>query len=315
MPWMFICRKIILGAMLLCLTPISIYATEPGTLLTEKGAIQLQRDQQSNLLIARCLINGIPCNLIVDTGASHTTFDAAFIKKHFPDIPLRPVKTSAQTNVKSVPLVFSLNTFSVGGLQINHFYGMVLDLAPLRKANQISVDGILGMNYLALHPFIFSAKNATLQFLEPDQVKNLSKHPLHAVLRPSGTFDIKCTLNHQDITLLMDSGSSLSFAPLTLWPEDKEAVCRTAATTDINGTEQHPIILKKGIPSTLLFGPNFSLKNLSFIVMENGARQQIGVDTLQHFDILVDAAQGKIFALPHPQPNREQPPATVKPEA
>lgn len=310
MPWMFICRKIILGAILLCLTPIAICATEPVSLLTEKGAIPLQRDQKSNLLIARCILNGIPCNLIVDTGASHTTFDAAFIKKYFPDIPLQPVTISAPTNVKSAPLLFPLKTFSMGGLQINHFYGMVLDLAPLRNANQISVDGILGMNYLAFHPFIFSVKNATLQFLAPDEVKNLPKQALNAVLRPSGTFDIKCTLKQQHITLLMDSGSSLSFAPLALWPEDKEAVCRTAATTDINGAEQHPIILKKGIPSTLLFGPNFSLANLSFIVTDNGARQQIGVDTLQHFDILVDAAQGKIFALPH-----QQPAAPVKPEA
>lgn len=58
--------------------------------------------------------------------------------------------------------------------------------------------------------------------------------------------------------------------------------------------------MKLGIPSTLRMGPDFQMDGLSFAVTGTGGRCQIGVDTLQHFDIIIDAPQGEVFALPLP---------------
>ena len=55
----------------------------PAVSITDLKPVKLERDAHSKLLVAQCTVNGVPCNLIVDTAASHTTFDIKFIKKNF----------------------------------------------------------------------------------------------------------------------------------------------------------------------------------------------------------------------------------------
>lgn len=68
--------------------------------------------------------------------------------------------------------------------------------------------------------------------------------------------------------------------------------------SDINGSSGSHSVMKLGVPSTLHMGPDFQMEGLSFVVTGTGGRHQIGVDTLRHFDIIVDAPQGEVYALP-----------------
>lgn len=282
----------------------------PGVKLADTAPIPLIRDESTGLLIAECRLNGIPCNLIVDTGASHTTFDTAFIKQHFPEMSMQDIQVSPGTNVREIPKLFSVTSFSLGGLNIGNFYGMALDLAPIRKANKTHIDGILGMNYLALRPFRLSAGNAFLQFLPQAASPAETGSALNAVIRDSGTFDILCSRNGKEFFLLLDSGSSLSFAPSSVWAADEQAPHQTASTTDINGADSAPSVFRKGIPSTLKMGPEFQISNVSFIVTEKEGRDQIGIDTLKRFDIIVDAARGTVSALA-PAKEKESSPRAI----
>ena len=106
---------------MLSLLPLS-FAEEEASLpdratacLTGMEPIKLARDPNSKLLIAECRINGIPCNLIVDTAASHTTFDVKFIQKHFPNLTLQEVQIAPGSNVHTAPRVFPMESFSIGG--------------------------------------------------------------------------------------------------------------------------------------------------------------------------------------------------------
>lgn len=81
--------------------------------------------------------------------------------------------------------------------------------------------------------------------------------------------------------------------------------------TDINGHNGDCTVMKLGIPSTLRMGPDFQMDGLSFAVTGTGGRYQIGVDTFQHFDIIIDAPQGEVFALPphsRPEPRGQKAP-------
>lgn len=269
----------------------------PTVKLANTEPIPLTRDESTGLLIVQCRLNGIPCNLIVDTGASHTTFDAAFIRQHFPAMVMQDIEVNPGTNVKEAPKLFPAASFSMGGMEIGNFYGMVLNLTPIRKANKTRIDGILGMNYLAFLPFRISAGNAFLQFLPQTNAISEPLFPLNAILRESGTFDILCSLNGKKFPLLLDSGSSLSFAPASVWPEDAQAAEHTVSTADINGASRTPEVFKKGIPSTLGLGPDFQIPELSFMVTEKGDRNQIGLDTLKRFDIVVDISKGNVSAI------------------
>ncbi|MCI9205375.1 MAG: hypothetical protein HFJ62_03020 [Akkermansia muciniphila] len=92
-------------------------------------------------------------------------------------------------------------------------------------------------------------------------------------------------------------------APLEQWPADPNGNQLTTKATDINGHNGDCTVMKLGIPSTLRMGPDFQMDGLSFAVTGTGGRYQIGVDTFQHFDIIIDAPQGEVFALPpHSRP-------------
>lgn len=260
--------------------------------------IQLKTDPRTHLLIAECRLNGVPCNLIVDTGASHTTFDMGFINKNFPGMQLRALPQASQTNVQASPYIMPVRTFSIGAAQLDNYYAMVLDLPQLRQANQINVDGILGVNYLSFTPFRLSGKNATLQFLKKDALPSLKLKPLNTTRNASGTFNVQSTLNGKPLPLLLDSGSSLSFAPPAQWPEDPKAAKQAIATADVNGASGSPVTIAKGMTATLHMGPDFAVDNLAFYLDKTSNLRQIGIDTLTRFDIVVDAQNNSVSALP-----------------
>lgn len=276
---------------------------KPVVAITSLDPIQLTRDAHSKLLVAPCTINGVPCNLIVDTAASHTTFDIKFIKKHFPALPLENAQIAPGSNVNTIPQLFSMQSFSIGGLQIKNFFGFAMDLTPLQRDMQVRVDGILGINYLGFSPFLLSVKDASLQFLERSRFPIRNMKPLEVERHPSGIFYVRCSRGGDSFLLALDSGSSLSLAPLEQWPADPNGNQLTAKASDINGHSGDRNIMKLGIPSTLRMGPDFQMDGLSFAVTGTGGRRQIGVDTLKHFDIIIDAPQGEVFALPpHSRP-------------
>ena len=184
---LFPCSLFRASAALLALGALPLSAAEqpdpaqarPVVSITDLNPVRLTRDAHSKLLVAQCTINGVPCNLIVDTAASHTTFDIKFIKKNFPGLPLENAQIAPGSNVNTVPQLFAMKTFSIGGLHIKNFFGLAMDLTPLQKDMQVRVDGILGINYLGFSPFLLSVRDASLQFLERSRFpsQNMKPHP------------------------------------------------------------------------------------------------------------------------------------------
>ena len=322
---LFPCSLFRASAALLALGALPLSAAEqpdpaqsrPVVSITDLNPVRLTRDAHSKLLVAQCTINGVPCNLIVDTAASHTTFDIKFIKKNFPGLPLENAQIAPGSNVNTVPQLFAMKSFSIGGLHIKNFFGLAMDLTPLQKDMKVRVDGILGINYLGFSPFLLSVRDASLQFLERSRFPSQNMKPLEVERHPSGIFYVRCSRGGDAFLLALDSGSSLSLAPLEQWPADPNGNQLTAKASDINGHSGDRNVMKLGIPSTLRMGPDFQMDGLSFAVTGTGGRCQIGVDTLQHFDIIIDAPQGEVFALPlHSKPEaRGQKAPAVKRES
>ncbi|XBD73991.1 retropepsin-like aspartic protease [Akkermansia massiliensis] len=138
---LFPCSLFRASAALLALGALPLSAAEqpdpaqarPVVSITDLNPVRLTRDAHSKLLVAQCTINGVPCNLIVDTAASHTTFDIKFIKKNFPGLPLENAQIAPGSNVNTVPQLFAMKSFSIGGLHIKNFFGLAMDLTPFKK--------------------------------------------------------------------------------------------------------------------------------------------------------------------------------------
>lgn len=281
--------------------------------LTNLEPVKLAKDQKCHLLVAKCRLNGIPCSLIVDTAASHTTFDVKFIRRHFPDLPLQETPIAPGSNVNAIPHWFPMDSFTIGGLLIKDFYGLAMDLTPLQKNSSIRIDGILGMNYMGFCPFRLSVRDASIQFLERSKLPVQHMKMLDTERHPSGVFYVRCSRGGDSFLLALDSGSTLSLAPIEQWPANPGGDHLTALASDINGSSKQQIAMKLGVPSTLRMGPEFQMENLSFVVTGTGGKRQIGVDTLQYFDIIIDAPQEEVFALPfHSMPESRK---NTSPEA
>lgn len=215
---LFPCSLFRASAALLALGALPLSAAEqpdpaqarPVVSITDLNPVRLTRDAHSKLLVAQCTINGVPCNLIVDTAASHTTFDIKFIKKNFPGLPLENAQIAPGSNVNTVPQLFAMKSFSIGGLHIKNFFGLAMDLTPLQKDMQVRVDGILGINYLGFSPFLLSVRDASLQFLERSRFPSQNMKPLEVERHPSGIFYVRCSRGGDAFLLALDSGSSLS---------------------------------------------------------------------------------------------------------
>ncbi len=269
--------------------------------ITSLEPLKLSRDANSNLLIAECKLNGVPCKLLVDTAASHTTFDVNFVKKHFPNTSLHTIGLTNESNVQVAPKMFLINSFSLGGLTLRNYDAMAMDLTALKKNFAAQIDGLLGINYLKFFPFRLSAKNNTIQFLDPSMLSKLpNKKELYATRKPSGVFNITCHLGKDSFILALDSGATLTMATDAKgkWQIDHSKEFRTH-TADINSHNKSAIALKSGIPATIKIGPDFMLKNQSWFIEGTSERNLLGVDTMEQFDIIVDAKNNKVYAVPH----------------
>lgn len=274
----------------------------PTHSLTSPELIYLEQDKNTQLLLATCTINGIKCRMIVDTAASHTTFHSGFIDKYFPTLPRRKAPIAPGSNVRNIPDIFVLNEVRLGGFHLKNCLGFCLDLSPLISQFQDTpIVGILGMNYMGLRPFRLSATNKTLEFLTKESYPKSGLYELHSSLRRTQVFTIHCHRGGSQFPLLLDSGSSFSFAPKEHWPIDETAQPIITQTTDINGKEADTLIMKRGIISDLKLGESYTLRHTQFIVDSShptGKRNQIGVDTLSKgMDVLLDVPNKKVYAL------------------
>ncbi len=269
--------------------------------ITSIEPLKLSRDGASNLLVAECKLNGIPCKLLVDTAASHTTLDLAFVKKHFPNTPLHTIGLTDESNVQVAPKLFFIKTFEMGGLTLRNYDCMAMDLSMLKKNFEVKIDGLLGINYLKFTPFRLSAKNNTIQFLTPGEMAKITnKKELFAERKNSGVYSIICHLGTEQFVLALDSGATLTMANCAKgkWELDPNKVFKTASA-DINSHQKSAIDLRPGVPATIKIGPDFQLKNQSWFIEGTSGRDLLGIDTMEQFDILVDGKNNKVYAIPH----------------
>ncbi len=269
--------------------------------ITSIEPLKLSRDGASNLLVAECKLNGVPCKLLVDTAASHTTLDVAFVKKHFPDTALHTIGLTDESNVQVAPKLFFIKTFEMGGLTLRNYDCMAMDLAMLKKNFDVKIDGLLGINYLKFTPFRLSAKNNTIQFLTPAEMAKITdKKELYAERKASGVYNITCHIGTEQFVLALDSGATLTMACSAKgkWQADPTKVFKTASA-DINSHRKTAIDLRPGVPATIQIGPDFQLKNQSWFIEGVDGRDLLGIDTMEQFDILVDGKNNKVYAIPH----------------
>jgi len=117
----------------------------------------LPLDEGGVHLLIDAAINGSAVKLLVDTGASKTVFDKKRIKKLFGKKRFKRHQSLSiglgTSRMRSHSI--ELENFSIGGLTINNFESVLLDLNNVNKSYSMlglpTIDGVLGGDILQKH--------------------------------------------------------------------------------------------------------------------------------------------------------------------
>ena len=239
-----------------------------------------------NMAFVSAKLDGRECNLLFDTGATHTTFDIGFLKRELPGKKLGEVKLAGVTNVEGMPKIFQVGSLKIGEAEFRDFHAMALDISHLAPGIGAKVDGILGMNVIGCVPALVSFGASKVVFSPVDAdcagfgggIARLRGDPMSVAMVP--------VLNGKKFGLIVDSASSLTFLDKSLgWPSSGEKFAMGAV--DVNGGSS--LAAEKGVAGKLGLGTDVEIAPL----LVGEPINRIGADTLLAYDMLLDFAQVK----------------------
>ena len=239
-----------------------------------------------NMPFVEAKLNGADCTLLLDTGATHTTFDLGFVKKAVPDAALQSVMLVGESNVEGAPSYFQVDSLDVGGAKFGSFGAMALNLSHLPSAMGVKVDGILGMNTIGRVPVLISLSKGEVVFCPGEEArKGFEKWTTRFPGDPMSIV-LKAVNDGRAFGVIVDSGSSMTFLlSSTGWQTTGEKADFSAI--DINGSTG--LAPQKGVPGRLVVGRDLALEVSPLVVdTRDPSMNRIGSDTLRRYDMLVD---------------------------
>jgi len=253
----------------------------PSKLPASESKASLSANAGNNMPLLRGELDGVPCTLLFDTGATHTTFDINFIKENLPGCTLQKVYLAGVTNVEQLPSLTHAGTLKMGEAEFGDFDIMLLDMGHLASSVGAKVDGVLGMNIIGATRSTLSLTDGTVAFNLPKEARKGFKparrvkwieDPLTITLSPEKGSD-----------LIIDSASTWTFLDHSYeWPLSGEEIAFGAR--DINGRgEMRP---KCGNEGEMRFGSSAKVTIKPLIVEE--PLNRLGADTLKRYDLLIE---------------------------
>lgn len=268
-------------------------AFTPATAPSGEIVVPLRVQDRNNMMLVDCKVDGVPCTLIFDTGATHTSLDRTFAARALPDSKTEDVVVAGETNVRDKPVSVRVKTLSVGGAEFGGFSVMSVNLGHLSGTVGTKVDGVLGMNVISRVPCLLSAGTGKVVFNPSEsrlegfgqKVRSASPDPLEIAFgmrNRSGRFAI-----------LVDSGASFTFMNSRHWPKAEGDV--DLGASDVNG--KGAMKATRGATAPLQLGTPIEITPL----VGDDAPDCIGADTLKRYDMLIEApfARFRALKLPH----------------
>ena len=253
---------------------------------TNEVCVSLSVKDGRNMPFVKAKINGNECMMLLDTGATHTTFDIGFVRKAIKDANLVPVMLVGDSNVEGAPSYFQVESLDIGGARFENFGAMALDLSHLPSALGEKVDGILGMNVIGRVPMLLSLSKGQVVFCPGEEARKGFDKMTSRYKGDPMSIMLKAVRDGLPFGIIVDSAASMTFLrSATGWPTDGEKSDFSAV--DINGSTG--LAPQKGVPGELVVGRELSLYIYPLVVdSHDPSMNRIGADTLRRYDMLVD---------------------------
>ena len=235
----------------------------------------------NNMPIVRGEVDGKPCTLLFDTGATHTTLDRGFVERELKNHKIEKVVLAGVTNVEGLPSLMHVDSFKVGAAEFCDFDVMVLDISHFPKGIGEKIDGVIGMNVIGRVTTLVSLGAGEVVFAPARaRLAGFTNAVDRAVSDPF-SIDLKARYGEKEISLIVDSAATMTFLGReTGWPVTDEKADISA--TDVNGVGNalRPVVGREGV---LTLGIPLSIRPM--VVAE--PMNRIGADTLLKYDLLI----------------------------
>ena len=257
-----------------------------ATAPTNEVRVSMMVLEGRNMPFVQAKLNGVDCTLLLDTGATHTTFDLGFVKGALPDAKLQPVMLMGDSNVEGAPVYFQAGSLEIGGAKFGDFGAMALNLSHLPASMGVRVDGILGMNTIGRVPFVLLLSKGEVVFCPGEEArKGFDKWTTRFPGDPMSIM-LKAVNDGKAFGMIVDSGASMTFLlSATGWPTTGEKADFSAI--DINGSTG--LAPQRGESGRLVVGRDLALEISPLVVdSRDPSMNRIGSDTLRRYDMIVD---------------------------
>ncbi len=233
------------------------------------------------LIITTAQIDQKPIRLIVDTGATHTTLDLQLVHSLFPNTPIHPIEIKGTTNAKEAPKMMQASV-SLCGLSVPGSSVFLLNLDGLRQIMADAIGGILGMDIMQRKAFRFLASAPLFEFTAK-ATPSAEHKQLTGIIDKAGRLHTAIRAGSRDISLLLDTGSSVTAVSEDLWEAGAEKTV-DYDSADINGRTQGKVSF--GAPMDITVGNGLILKNVRPLLLPKGSPGILGLDALKNVEIL-----------------------------
>ena len=250
----------------------------------------------NNMPIVRGEVDGKPCTLLFDTGATHTTLDKGFVERELKNHKIEKVVLAGVTNVEGLPSLVHADSFKVGTAEFTDFDVMALDIAHLHGGIGEKVDGVIGMNVIGRVLTLVSLGSGEVVFSpKRDRLAGFTNAVDRAASDPF-SIDLKARYGEKEISLIVDSAASMTFLGReTDWPATDAKVEISATDVNGNGSSIAPVV---GKPGELVLGIPLAISPM--VVAE--PMNRIGADTLLKYDLLI--GWQRVAFRPRREPNK-----------
>lgn len=224
-----------------------------------RAALAVTRDARGGQLLATCEIEGKPVNMIVDTGATHTSIDETFVRENLPSLPVSEITTPYRTNAPKPPKMVHASLL-VDPLFVDRHPMLLLDFSGANSILHTPVQGVLGMNTMGCLPFVLNVRDKIFRFdtglkHAPGMVK------LRGRVDESNRLVIEARAKGgKSYDLLLDTGASATMLTAAAWQGGKgETVPLDSAS--IKGRTQEQAAL--ATPTDMEIGDGLILRGVT----------------------------------------------------
>lgn len=274
-----------LKAIAAALAVISTCASAMSCMAEEAAdTVEISVTPGNNMPIVRGEIDGVACSLLFDTGATHTTFNRAFLEKNFPEMEFESVMLGGISNVKQSPSLAIAKSLKIGRREFKDCPVMVLDISHISASSGRQIDGVLGMNIIGLTRTVVSLHDGKVIFNAPESAREGFSPVPRIHLEDPLTITLQCKM--PDAQLIIDSASSFTFFPQNAGWAAASSNAVAIAAADVNASG-HALNSVEGEHGEMTF-QHSEAKIPVRPLLSPSPLNRIGADTLKNCDILIE---------------------------